>query len=433
MESTIAMPRAAEIKVSEMAEHLIGSEILKIGGEVNEKIRKGEKIYNFTVGDFDSTIFPIPAELKAYIIEAYQQDQTSYPPADGVLALRQAVSRFLLATSKLQYSPSDEIIIAGGARPIIYSAYRALVDPGDYVIYPVPSWNNNHYIHLTGAVSIEIEASPENNFMPTADDIKPHIDKVTLISLCSPQNPTGTMFTKQGLQDICNLILEENYRRGESGRKPVYLLYDQVYCQLTFGNTKHYNPVTLFPEMHNYTVFVDGISKFLAATGVRVGWSMGHKMVIERMKSIVGHIGAWAPKAEQVAVAKYLDDMPGVTKFLDGFKDNLYKRLEGFYEGFIQLKKEGFKVDAIKPQGAIYLTVNLKLSGMKGPDGNSLTDSESIMRYILDTANVALVPFYAFGASEKEPWFRLSVGTSKPNEIPDVINRLRNALQQLHE
>src|SRR5271170_3695544 len=110
MESAITKAQTAEIKVSGMAEHLIGSEILKIAGEVNEKIRKGEKIYNFTVGDFDSNIFPLPDELKAFIIEAYQQNQTNYPPSDGVLALRQAVSKYLEATSGLQYSPSDEII-----------------------------------------------------------------------------------------------------------------------------------------------------------------------------------------------------------------------------------------------------------------------------------------------------------------------------------
>lgn len=173
MDSMTLKPKMAEIKVSDMAEHLIGSEILKIAGEVNELIRKGEKIYNFTVGDFDPNIFPLPNELKADIIDAYNTNHTNYPPADGVLALRQAVSRFLFATAELNYSPADEILIAGGARPIIYSAYRALVDPGDYVIYPLPSWNNNHYIHLTAAKPIEIEAKRENNFMPTVDDIPP--------------------------------------------------------------------------------------------------------------------------------------------------------------------------------------------------------------------------------------------------------------------
>jgi len=156
MESIITKHKAAAIKVSEMAEHLTGSEILKIGAEVNAKIRDGHKISNFTIGDFNPEIFPIPAELKADIIDAYQHNQTNYPPADGILSLRQAVSKFLKTTLALDYSASDEIIIAGGARPIIYSAYRALVDPGDYVLYPLPSWNNNHYVHQVGAHPIEI-------------------------------------------------------------------------------------------------------------------------------------------------------------------------------------------------------------------------------------------------------------------------------------
>lgn len=431
MESTMTKPKAASIKVSTMAEHLMGSEILKIGAEVNAKIRAGQDIFNFTIGDFNPEIFPIPAELKAYIIDAYQQNQTNYPPADGILPLRQAVSKFLNATLELNYSPSEEIIIAGGARPIIYSAYRALVDPGDYVLYPLPSWNNNHYVYQVGAIPIEIEAKPENNFMLTADDIKPYIEKVTLISLCSPQNPTGTMFTRKGLEDICHLIMEENYRRGEAGRKPVFLLYDQIYCQLTFGDAKHYNPVSILPKIRDYTIFVDGISKFLAATGVRVGWSMGNKKIIERMKSIIGHVGAWAPKAEQMAAAQYLENIPQVNQFLEEFKKEIYQRLMGFYEGFAALKKEGFGVNAIKPQGAIYLTVNFDLPGKKTADGNILTDGESIMRYILNEASVALVPFYAFGASGNSTWFRLSVGTARTNEIANVINRLRNALQQL--
>jgi len=431
MESIITKHKAAAIKVSEMAEHLTGSEILKIGAEVNAKIRDGHKISNFTIGDFNPEIFPIPAELKADIIDAYQHNQTNYPPADGILSLRQAVSKFLKTTLALDYSASDEIIIAGGARPIIYSAYRALVDLGDYVLYPLPSWNNNHYVHQVGAHPIEIEAKPEKNFMLTADDIKPHIGKVTLISLCSPQNPTGTMFTREGLEDICNLMMDENYRRGQTGEKPVYLLYDQIYCQLAFGEAKHYNPVSILPEIRDYTVFVDGISKFLAATGVRVGWSMGNKKVIERMKSIIGHVGAWAPKAEQIAVAKYLENIPLVNNFLEEFKDDIYQRLMGFYEGFSALKKEGFNVTAIKPQGAIYLTVNFDLSGKKTGDGTILTDGESIMRYILNEASVAVVPFYAFGASENSTWFRLSVGTAQMTEIADVINRLRKALQLL--
>jgi aspartate aminotransferase len=402
---------------------------LKIAGEVNEKIRKGEKVYNFTVGDFNPEIFPLPAELKAEIIAAYNNNQSNYPPADGVLTLRQSVAKYLKNTIGLDFAPQSEILIAGGSRPIIYAAYRALLNPGESVIYPVPSWNNNHYVHMTGAKAIEVEARPENNFMPTAADIKPHISKATLIALCSPQNPTGTVFTKEGLTEICNLVIEENKRRGD--KKPVYVLYDQVYWQLTFGDVKHYNPVSLCPEIRDYVVFVDGISKAFAATGVRVGWAMGNKKVIDKMKSIIGHVGAWAPKAEQVAVSKYLENTTAVNTFMTSFRKELIQRLDGFYKGFQQLKKDGFKVDAIVPQAAIYLTVQLDLKGMKTPDGTTLTNSESVMQYILNEAGVALVPFYAFGASTESTWFRLSVGTAEANGIAEVFVKLKSALQKL--
>ncbi|HTB06805.1 MAG TPA: aminotransferase class I/II-fold pyridoxal phosphate-dependent enzyme, partial [Bacteroidia bacterium] len=215
METTLTQTKSRELEVSVMAENLIGSEILKIAGEVNEKIRKGEKVYNFTVGDFNPEIFPLPNELKAEIIAAYNNNQSNYPPSDGVLTLRQSVAKFLTSTIGLDYAPQSEILIAGGSRPIIYAAYRAILNPGESVIYPVPSWNNNHYVHLTGAKPIEVDALPENNFMPTAADIKKHISKATLVALCSPLNPTGTVFTKQGLQEICEVILEENKRRGD--------------------------------------------------------------------------------------------------------------------------------------------------------------------------------------------------------------------------
>lgn len=430
MNSTITKIANSELMVSKMAEHLIGSEILKLSAEINERIQKGEKIANYTVGDFNPNMFPLPDEFKKEIIAAYNNNQSNYPPSDGVLALRQTVARFLKHRLGLDYSAQSEILIAGGARPIIYAAYRALVDPGDYVFYPVPSWNNNHYIHMTGAKPVMVEAKPENNFMPTADDLLPHLGKLQLVSLCSPQNPTGTVFTKKDLESICELILQENKRRSGK-KKPLYLLYDQVYNQLTFGSVKHYDPVTLCPEIRDYVVFVDGISKSLAATGVRIGWSMGNKKIMDKMKSIIGHVGAWAPKAEQVALANYLNNTEAVDSFMADFKDKLSQRLNAFYKGFMELKNEGHRINAIEPQAAIYLTVQFNLKGMRTPDGTVLSSTADISRYLLQEAKIALVPFYAFGASPESTWYRLSVGTAELSRIPGVIANLRSALQQL--
>ncbi|RYY06674.1 MAG: aminotransferase class I/II-fold pyridoxal phosphate-dependent enzyme, partial [Sphingobacteriaceae bacterium] len=138
------------MQVSKLAQNLHGSEIIKIASEINELKKKGEQIANLTIGDFDPKIFPIPDELKELIITAYQQNQTNYPPADGVLSLRESVSAFLKSSFNLDYG-TNEIIISGGSRPLIYAIFLALVDEGDKVVFPAPSWNNNHYCDLLRA------------------------------------------------------------------------------------------------------------------------------------------------------------------------------------------------------------------------------------------------------------------------------------------
>lgn len=417
------------MKVSKLAQNIIGSEIIKLAGEVNEKIRQGQSIYNFTIGDFNPKEFPIPTELKEYIIREYTNDLTNYPPADGLPELRNAVSNLLKQRCELDYK-ADEILIAGGARPVIYSIFRTLVDAGDEVIFATPSWNNNHYSYLNGAKAIVIEAGHENNFMPTAKDIAPHIQTASLVALCSPQNPTGTIFTKEGLEDICNLILDENKRRGEN-QKPVYLMYDQIYWALTFGDSVHYNPVTLKPEMKAYTLFVDGISKSLSATGVRVGWGMGPKPIIDKMKAILTHIGAWAPKAEQMATANYLSNLEVYDQFIIQQKEKTYTRLKRLYNGFQALKSEGHQVDAINPQAAIYLTVKFALHGKQTENGSILHTTKDITSYLLNEAKLAIVPFYAFGSSDSSEWYRLSVGTCRLEDIDGVFDNLRSALRKL--
>jgi len=415
--------------LSEMAENLVGSEIIKLANEVNERIRSGEHIFNLTIGDFDPSIFPIPEVLKDEIIKAYNDGQTNYPTSNGIVELRRAVSDFLFTRGNIEYSES-QILIAGGGRPLIYAAYQAIIDPGDSVIYPVPSWNNNHYSYIAGAKTIPIETTPENNFMLQAEDLKRHIDRVNLVALCSPLNPTGTSFDKEGLQGICEVIIEENKRR-EDIDKPVYLLYDQIYWQLTFGKTTHYNPVELVPEMKEYTVFIDGMTKAFATTGVRIGWGFGPQKIIDKMKALIGHIGAWSPKAEQVAAAIFLKNDKAVDQYLNGFRQRVEQRLNGFYDGFKTLKSMGFNVDAVSPQGAIYLTVKIDVKGMKTSGGMELTSTKDVTQYILNEAKIALVPFYAFGAERSSSWYRLSIGTASMNDIDRFFDNLRDALSKL--
>ena len=415
------------MKLSQLAETLIGSEIIKLGGEIRERLRKGERIYNYTIGDFDPSIFPIPKELEEAIVDAYRQHFTNYPAAEGNLDLRESISSFLKEFQNLDYG-TDEILVASGGRPLIYAVYRTLCDKGDKIIYAVPSWNNNHYTHFVEGQHVIVEAKAENNFMPVAKDIKPLIEDAVLIALCSPQNPTGTTFSRKTLEEICDMVIQENKKRKT---KKLYVLYDQMYGHLTYGDIKHYDPVSLRTEMRDYTIYVDAISKAFAATGVRVGWSMGPSHIIAKMKAILSHIGAWAPMAEQKAVARFLINKEAIDEYLLHFKNEVEERLTKIYDGLIELKNEGFDVDAIAPEAAIYLTIKINLTGKKLPEGNTLKTQSDVTSYLLQHAGLAVVPFYAFGADKNSPWYRLSVGTCKKEEIGEMTERLRNALQRL--
>jgi len=415
--------------LSKLADTLVGSEIVKLGNAISERIRQGEKIYNFTIGDFDPKIFPIPAQLEHEIIAAYQQKYTNYPPADGVLELRNAISKFLEKYASLTYSNS-EILVASGGRPLIYTLFKTIVDEGDKVIYAVPSWNNNHYANLTNATHCLINTTPENNFMPTPADIEPHISGATLLCLCTPQNPTGTTLSKSHFSEICKMIVDENNRR-QANEKKLYLMFDQMYWTLTHGSTQHANPIQVSSEMRPYTIFIDGISKSFAATGVRVGWAFGPAFIIAKMKALLSHVGAWAPMAEQKAVAQFLQNYDAIDAYFLQFKEALAIRLNAFYNGFIALKNKGYKVNAIAPQAAIYLTIEVNLVGATTSNGQVLANQADVTNYILSEVKVAIVPFYCFGAPATSAWYRMSIGTSKIEEVDAVLSSFENAMATL--
>lgn len=418
------------MKTSKLAESLRGSEILAVGGKVRELLSKGEKIYNLTVGDFDTSIFSTPALLRDGVIEAYQSGFTNYPMPNGEIQLRKSISDYLKKVGGPDYS-EDEILVSAGARPLIYSFYRTVVDPGDTVLFPLPSWNNDAYSFLNQAKSIEIQTLAENHFMPTAAELAPHISKVSLIALCSPLNPGGTVFNDEMLAEICDLILEENKNRLEKNQKPVYLLYDSIYWQLTYGEVRNPHPVLIRPEMKTFTLSIDGVSKAFSSTGLRVGWGYGPEEIIKKMTALLTHIGAWAPKPEQIGTYKFLNQFEETQKYLNHHREELSERLNTFYTGFQTLKNDGYPVDVIKPEAALYLSVNLELKGKKCKDGKTLNSARDITNWLINDVKVALVPFYAFGSNDDLCWFRLSVGTVKIEDISEIMNRIRIALSEL--
>jgi aspartate aminotransferase len=230
---------------------------------------------------------------------------------------------------------------------------------------------------------------------------------------------------------VCRAVLEENLRRERGGERPLYLLYDQVYRTLCFGATRHVTPLELVPELAPYTVLVDGISKAFAATGVRVGWAVGPVDVIARMSALIGHVGAWAPRAEQVATVALLDDAGAIRTYEAVFKKGIEARLARLHGGLVELARRGLPVDALAPAGAIYLAARLHPFGSATPAGRPLRGIEDVRRFLLEAAGIGVVPFQAFGRREDDGWFRLSVGAVSEGDIDAALPRLAAALAAL--
>ena len=433
MESHTVEPPAADMapapgsqRASRVAASLVGSEILKIAADVRALIASGQAVCNLTVGDFAASEFRIPSALEHGIVDALHRGETNYPPSDGIHALRESIRALYMR--ELGFTPAMEsVIVTGGSRPGIYATYRSLVDPGDRVVYPTPSWNNPYYVQLVGAVGVPVPVGPESRFLPTRELLQDAVRDARLLVLCSPQNPAGTMFTEESLGAICDLVLEENARRPATDR-PLYVMYDQVYWTLTLEGMRHVHPVQVRPAMAPYTIYIDGASKSLAATGIRVGWVVAPEDLAGAMSALIGHMGAWAPKAEQGAVAEFLENGGAWSAFRDDMVARVRERLDVLYAGLARMRDDGLPVDVIAPEGTIYLSAQFALQGRTTPDGTRLDGDEAVRAYLLRAAGLAVVPLRAFGSEEDTGWFRLSVGAVSVSDIERVLPRVREAV-----
>ena len=416
--------------LSSMARSLQGSEILQIAYAVRAMVAEGRDILNLTVGDFNSKAFPIPDALRDGVTAALADGHSNYPPANGVVECREAIRSMLERRLGLRY-PLESILVVNGARPAICGTYQALIDEGEKVVYGVPSWNNHYYVTMVRANGVALPTTAERNFFPRVEDIEPHLKDARLLCLNSPQNPTGTVIDPNELARIAHGVLDENRRRAKEGRRPLYLLFDQVYWLLVFGDARHSTPVHVDPELAQYTILADAISKGFAATGLRVGWAVGPQDVLRKMTALLTHNGAWAPRAEQIATANLLNDDAVIDAYLTTMKQEVVVRLRMLEQAVQSLAADGWRARAIAPQGAIYLSIQLDLTGAVRADGQRIENDEDTRRFLLEEAGIALVPFRCFGLEAGQAWFRASVGAVTREECATIGDRLKAALATL--
>jgi aspartate aminotransferase len=405
------------------------SGILRITRQVRAMLARGESVLNFTVGDFDPRYFPIPKKLSQLIQSAVARGETNYPNPEGLPALRQAISDYVFRTAGVRY-PVDAIVVCSGGRPVLFGAYNAIVNPGDKVIFSVPSWQNDSYSWITRGESIVIEATLETGFQPTIDQIRPHLSQAVMLCICSPGNPTGTVMGRDHLREILDAVVAENRTREENRQRPLFILHDQMYGTLVSEGQEHVYPAALVPECARWLISADGVSKSYAGTGLRLGWMLVPPAVGARIRDLLSHAGAWAPRAEQAAVAEFLNDAEAIAEFRKEMDAHLRERLQAMHAGFEELKAARYPVDSINPQGAIYFSAQFRLHG-KAIEGQKIETDENIRSLLLDRAGAAMVPFQAFGVRGETGWFRLSAGAVSMDEIRSLFPRLRSLLDQV--
>ena len=408
-------------RLSEMANGMERSRILSIAASVRAMIAQGKEVAPFTVGDFSPEQFEVPDELLSGIIEAISEKETNYPPAAGLPELRESLAAWMNHAYGLDVG-SDGIIVGSGARPVLYASFRLFLEPGDGLAHGVPAWNNHYYVHLNDSVDIPIPGTPESRFLPTATAIEERIQDIRVLILNSPLNPTGTCFTRDELKAICDVIINENEKRKLDNIKPVILVYDQVYSTMTAEHIEHIHPVQVCPEIFDYTITLDAISKSLTGTGLRLGWMALPPALAPPVVALIGHMGAWPARPIQKAAAELYSKPEVLEEYFRELDEKILNRMSILQERLGQLSQYG--VSYVQPEGGIYLTTRFDLFSALGVKTN-----EEIRQWLLESAGVAIVPFQAFGLEEDSGWFRISVGAVSVGDITSAMDRLQTALE----
>jgi aspartate aminotransferase len=418
-----------DASLSAVVRGLPPSGILKIAAEIRARVQAGKPVIDLSMGDFNPAYFPIPDALVQGIQRALASGATNYPAPLGIPALRQAVSDYVMRASGVRY-PAESVLVASGGRPILYGAYQTVVDPGDTVVYSVPSWQNEAYIWLSGAKAVVLEAKSRNGFQPTVDELAPHLPSARLLCLCSPGNPTGTAMRPEMLRDILTAVVEENARREQRGERPLFVFYDQIYGSLRVSGDIHRYPAAVVPESAPYVMSMDGVSKAFAGTGLRVAWMLAAPVIVRKMGELLSHVGTWAPHAEQIGTAELLNDVEALRQYRQAMDDKMHARLEALYQGFVTLRDEGLPLDCIHPDGAMYVSLQLPLHG-KHFDGRVVGNNDDIRALLLEQTGIAVVPFQAFGLQTETGWFRLAVGGVSMEQITEIFPKMRAMLQRV--
>ncbi|MDE5724903.1 MAG: pyridoxal phosphate-dependent aminotransferase [Duncaniella sp.] len=394
--------------VSERVQALAPSATLAMSQKSAELKAQGVDVINLSVGEPD---FNTPAHIKEAAKKAIDDNFTFYTPVAGYMSLRKAVSEKLKRENGVDYAP-EQIVVANGAKQALCNVILASINPGDEVVIPMPAWVSYvEMVKLAGGTVVSVDADITQDFKITPDQLEKAITPATrMLLLCSPSNPTGSVYSREELQAIVDVLAKH---------PDVMVLADEIYEHINF--TGSFTSMAAFPEIADRVILINGVSKAYAMTGWRIGYCAAPLWLAKAVTKLQGQYTSNASSiAQKAAEAAYTGSQECVAEMNEAFR----RRRDLVVE--LASDIPGLKVN--RPQGAFYLFPEVSAYiGKTTPEGKKIERSADLAMYLLESGHVATVDGGAFGM---EGYIRLSYATSDDN-IREALRRMKEALLAL--
>lgn len=394
-------------QLSDRLNRLAPSATLAMSQRSNEMMAQGINVINMSVGEPD---FMTPDHVKEAGKKAIDDNFSKYSPVPGYLSLRKAIANKLKRENNLNYSAS-EVIVGTGGKQGVCNTILALVNPGDEVIIPAPYWvSYPQMVKLAGGEPVIVPAGIEQDFKVTADQLKAAITSRTkLIILCSPSNPTGSVYTKEELEALAKIVLEHN---------DLFVLSDEIYEHINYIGC--HASIAACEGMKERTIICNGVSKAYAMTGWRLGWVAAPEWIIKGLNKLQGQYTSGTSSVSQMAaLAAYEGDQGCVEDFRKAFQRRR--------DLIVSLAKEVPGLEVNVPEGAFYLFPKCSSYFGKTDGKHVINNSTDFALYLLEEGHVATVAGDAFGSPD---YFRMSYATSDDNII-EALSRIKEVLLKL--
>jgi aspartate aminotransferase len=394
----VSKPRISK-RIGAIAE----SATLKVDSKAKALQAEGKAVISFAAGEPD---FPTPAHIvEAAIAAAKDPKNHRYTPAVGLPELREAIAQKTLTDSGTEITAA-QVVVTNGGKQAVYQAFAVLLDPGDEVILPSPYWTTYpEAIALAGGKAVEVFAGSDQNYIVTVEQLeKARTPKTKAMLLCSPSNPTGAVYSKEQIKAIGEWALANQ----------IWVVSDEIYQNVIYDGKKAYSITEVVPEMKDLTIMVNGVAKSFAMTGWRLGWMAGPVDVMKAAANLQSHLSSNVNNIAQRA---------GIAA-LTGPQDEIKAMLEAFDRRRHLAVAELSKINgwiAPMPEGAFYVYSDVRGLLGKSWGGKAINTSLELCDYILDAAEVALVPGEAFGPSG---YVRMSYALGDA-QITEGIQRLQ--------